>query len=368
MTQSADDTTTESSPNGSTRRSWMIDAEARVVTCSDGVLVRRGHKVTRLGGGNVSGFLSALLERAEDGRIDLPTHAVPAEKEEQLTRFLGVLEDAGLLIELNTPGDPLPGDPVTTGLWQRAHGTVDRADIAARLRTVPVAVVGSGALADRVRSGLVDAGVHVQDTDTGTDKNTVEQGREPGLAVVVGAHDEDPLLTEWNERALAAPTSSPWLVAIPFNGEHATVGPWIVPGQSACFRCYQLRRASTHSVEAVTPELADASMATLFADPSPRYPGLNLMQSGLVVDRVTDHVGLSDHGWQAVPGGLTTISVSMHGIGMESHRVLRVPRCPACSPAQGRGYPQVWHNRPIAESAQGDSDEQVLPAAERKHP
>lgn len=336
-----EDATADVPPSLSSGKSWLVSSDARVLTSgAEEVLIRQGSLVRRCAGQGVRNFVTAVLNKAEDGRIDLNLSGVDATRLSQLERILDQLVDAGLLIELTEPDRGGEHDPVTLGLWRRAGATIDRAEIAERLRTQSVSIVGSGALAERLRTCCLEAGLQVTDPDGNPDAASC-------VTVVVGGYEEDPALEEWNELALAAGSDRPWLAVVPYDGEYATVGPWIVPRESACYRCYRLRRASVFPDESVSTTLAAATSAGLSLDHSSRYPGLNLVQAGLVVDRLVEYIGLRGQAWQSVPGGLTTIAVGPSGIETDRHRVLRVPRCPQCSPMSGRGYPQVWFGRSV---------------------
>jgi bacteriocin biosynthesis cyclodehydratase domain-containing protein len=342
------DSMKEIPPCSPVNKSWLVNSEIRLLTSGDEILIRQGSLVRRCVSRNVFNIVTALLNKAENGKIDLDTSVVDTTRRSWLDRVCKQLADAGLLIELTEAERGEELDPMTFGLWQRAGGTIDRIEIAKRLRTSQVNIVGSGSLVDRLRTCCHQVGLQVKSSDDDADNR-------PSVAVVVAGYEEDPALEEWNERALAAGSAHPWLALIPFDGEHATVGPWMVPGESACYRCYRLRRASVFPDESVSATLARAKAVDLGLDQSSRYPGLNLIQIGLVVDRLIEHIGLEGQAQQSLSGGLTTVAIGPRGIEIERHRVLRVPRCPQCSPGSGRGYPQVWFSRSAATSASSSS-------------
>lgn len=321
-------------------RSWVLNSEARVLANGDEVLIRLGGVVTRCAGNGVATFVSALLDNVDDGRIDLRPSEMDVRRAAKLEQILDQLMHAGLLIELGAQDRGSAPDPVVFGLWQRAGGDVEREDIAGRLRTREVGIVGNGALADALRVRGREVGLRL--VDLNGDAAVI-----PPATVVVGGHEEDAALEQWNRRALDAGPDHPWLAVLPYDGQYATVGPWVVPTESACYQCFRLRRAAAFPDEVVSGALADARSLGPGLDQASRYPGLNLVQVGLVIDRLVEYVGLDGQGWQSQPGGLVTIAVGPSGIDIDRHRVLRVPRCPRCSPASGRGYPQVWFGRPV---------------------
>lgn len=321
-------------------RNWLVNTEARVLASGQDILVRHGGIVTRCTAPGIRRFVTALLDKAVDGRISVDPSEV---SEEQSTRFetlMGQLVAAGLLIEASRQADPMEQDtdPVVLGLWQRGGGAVERSEIHARLRDRPVRLIGSGGLHEDLRQALTAAGAAIGPDDDPT-----------APAVVVGGHEQDPVLTDWNEERLSDGLRVPWLAVVAFNGGQAAVGPWVVPGESACYQCYLLRKASNFGADEISAALTEAEPVGPVFDGSHRYPGLRLIQTGLVVDRIVERIGLQDRAGQTVPGELTTISLRYDSIDLERHRVLRVPRCVSCSPSAGIGYPQVW----FAKEAQG---------------
>ncbi|WP_017608825.1 TOMM precursor leader peptide-binding protein [Nocardiopsis xinjiangensis] len=314
-------------------RSWLVNTEARALARGQDILVRHGGVVTRCAAPGVRPFVAALLDRAVDGRIDIDPSEISEGQSSQFETLMSQLVAAGLFIEGSPPAgsEAQDLDPVVLGLWQRSGGSVERAEIHARLRDRPIRLVGSGRLHAELNQSLTDAGVVIGRDDDIT-----------APAVVVGSHEQDPVLTEWNAERLSEDLEVPWLAVVAFNGGQATVGPWVVPGQSACYECYLLRKASNFGTAEISSALAEAEPVGPVFDSSTRYPGLRLIQTGLVVDKVVERLGLQERAGQTVPGELSTISLRFDSIDLENHRVLRVPRCERCSPSAGIGYPQVW--------------------------
>ncbi|WP_017541745.1 TOMM precursor leader peptide-binding protein [Nocardiopsis halophila] len=320
-------------------RSWLVNTEARVLAHGPDILIRRGGLVSRCTGAGIREFVAELLDKAVEGRVVLDAAEAGEARTARFEALMARLVAGGLFIESGAgDGEADDADPVAVGLWQRGGGAVERADVQARLRTRPVRVVGSCGLAEDLRAALAGAGLQI-----------AADGAPAATAVVVGAHEEDPVLTEWNAARLEEAAPDPWLAVVSFSGGQAVVGPWVVPGESACYECFLLRRASVFGVHEVSSALAGAEPVGPVFDGSARHPGMRLIQTGAVVDRITERVGLQDRSGQAVPGGVTTISLRHDEIGMEHHRVLRVPRCPRCSPSAGIGYPQVWYAKGAAE-------------------
>ncbi len=337
-------------------RTWLVDPTARLLAVADGVLVRRADMVTRLEGEGVDDFVAAILSASRDGRLRLPGGQIDKQRSERLDSLLAALESSGLL-QPDDDDTATADSPIVFGLWSRSGYSVDRGVITERLARARVRILGHGAMTSHVVTAMQGAGIAVDVLSSSDQVSPPAQivdevdDTAGNVTVVVGRSDSDRLLSDWNRTVCDNGDANPWLAVTPFDGRRATVGPWVTPGSSACYRCYQLRRAATFPDESVVTELADGESTAELEFAPDLHPGVTLMQAGLVVDRVLDYLGLREQSWQAVPGGLTTVSVDPSGATQSTHRVLRVPRCPICSPAAGRGYPQVWFGRPLGDGS-----------------
>jgi bacteriocin biosynthesis cyclodehydratase domain-containing protein len=116
------------------------------------------------------------------------------------------------------------------------------------------------------------------------------------------------------------------------------VGPIVVPGESCCYRCVLLRRASN-------VDYGD-DLAEIEATPSAATedPGLAALATAL-----TAHLALR---W--VVGADTTLAGVMFAVearpapSVTEHVVLRVPRCPTCSNVERRAPRLPWHEARVA--------------------
>jgi bacteriocin biosynthesis cyclodehydratase domain-containing protein len=135
------------------------------------------------------------------------------------------------------------------------------------------------------------------------------------------------LFLAMNRIALSAGT--PWLRA----NESATdleIGPYVWPHQSACFTCLVMRRASTHE-HAVEEELHERHLARErpAGETAPRGELLVAACAGaalvaLEVERILTAV--------APPASLNAVvRFELLAGTLETHPLLRVPRCPDCS-------------------------------------
>jgi bacteriocin biosynthesis cyclodehydratase domain-containing protein len=314
---------------------------ARVEVTDDAVLVRDGDHVTKLRGGRLPTFTQALLTALSDGPTTLNIGAgVDRASLLALDSVLAQLVKAGLLERGDAADDITNASAAAIGMWLRVSRTVALPTIAQRLDTACCTVLGTGSLAERIAAELAAAGTPTVPVSSADDvPNSDDPVRD--VVVVVGDTDKDPLLHQWNKLALASGRT--WLPALPFDGRRAVVGPWTRPGRSACFTCYQLRRAAAFPDRAITDDLVAAQPVRTGGDRAALVPGVALVQTGLVVERVVEWIALSEtNAGLAVPGSLDTIEVTGSGMQLCNHRLFRVPRCPTCSPARDTGYPMIW--------------------------
>jgi bacteriocin biosynthesis cyclodehydratase domain-containing protein len=201
---------------------------------------------------------------------------------------------------------------------------------ATRLRDATAAVVGHGRWSLDVVRLLSDAGV-IQIRRLGW------HGRgDAALAIVIPEADELDRLPAWNVSALRR--GLPFLVIRPWDGRFASVGPLVVPGQTACYECVQLRRGAASGYPA---DFVDVESAPIAVQASAEIEA--------IVAAVAVHVALrwlvgSD---RTVPGVLFTVE-ALPALAIGRHDVLRVPRCAACSLASTVAPPLPWHQAAAA--------------------
>ena len=197
------------------------------------------------------------------------------------------------------------------------------------LEGASVGVVGSGPLAEEVArlvrlSGV--GGLERLDWDA-----SPALGLAPGLVVVAPSGEELTRLGDWNRAALTARV--PWLQLLPFDGRFVAIGPLYVPGETACFECYRLRRASNldYPTEFLILEQAPAS--------HPAAPTLDRAVAGFAATLVLRWLVQRD---QFLPGLWYALEHEWE-LRLSPHFVYRVPRCPACSGLDRQAPPLPWH-------------------------
>jgi bacteriocin biosynthesis cyclodehydratase domain-containing protein len=230
--------------------------------------------------------------------------------------------DDDLVRLLRPEGVVVDGPPVADeeALREAALGCVPPSLAAHRLSRARVTLVGSGPLAEEV-ARLLPGRLRRIDWD---------EPPRAELAVVAPSAAELPELAAWNERRVGDGTT--WLLVLPFNGRFATIGPLFVPGETCCHRCFVLRRAST------LPDSADFLALDLVRAAYPLGRSLAAALGGLASALASRWIARRDG---AIAGAFFALELD-DGLRLTRHRVLRVPRCDACSPARGEPSPVPW--------------------------
>ena len=146
----------------------------------------------------------------------------------------------------------------------------------------------------------------------------------------------NPWLDRLNEAAFALRV--PWLTIALLDGESAQIGPTIRPGVTACYKCFETRLKSNFSFigrdEAVekylgqTRERIDFGMLPPVADIVGGFAAIEVMRT------------LSPETVAQTSGRFMLFNVA--DFTTEFHPVLKLPRCPVCSPVRNKPKPRVW--------------------------
>ena len=157
-------------------------------------------------------------------------------------------------------------------------------------------------------------------------------GDEPAAddALWVHAATSDDELAATN--ALALERRRPWLQLPAFDGEVLLVGPLHVPGQTCCAQCVRIRRAANAPYDGPT------RAGRLLAAPRlHRVPVVVRLQAALAATIAATETLRPE---RSAVG--TVHALELATLRSTRHRVLRVPRCPACSSAAERAIPYPW--------------------------
>lgn len=186
-----------------------------------------------------------------------------------------------------------------------------------------VLVTGPDALARPALDALRDLGAPARVVPEATSP------REGELLLVLRAAWARPSLDVLNERCVEA--GAPFLVAGILEPRRLHLGPLVVPGETACLRCYLDRR--------VANTLNREGTRRLLEEPHPpsTFPGAaHVVATFAALEAARFQKGLA-------PATLgTAVSLGLDGFDVAHDRVLKAPRCPACSRLRRTSAPEPW--------------------------
>lgn len=300
----------------------------REITQDEGsVTFRGGAAAVRLHGRSVTDLLPDLLPRLDGTRTTAELEGeLPHVDPDVLRGALRVLHEQHLLGE----SDAYVGDAAVEGDDLYWESFPDGRTMAARLAEATVLVGGGGHLASEVAAILQRSRVGVAPGgDAHSFSSLMLDGNDVGVWCA-DSPDEDEL-REVN--LSAARSGTPWLAAT-LGADHATVGPFVLPGQSACHECFRLRLLSNRSMlddalgVPVTRSQPPSALPTCF---------VTLVAATAASEVVRRLSGL------ARPTSVGAfLSLTPAEALATRHEVLKLPRCPVCGPIRYRPQMKIW--------------------------
>ncbi len=249
---------------------------------------------------------------------------IGAQAAEAVGHALDVLAAHGLLVDGPQASPAVAGEAAIAAAYGVAPATA-----ADRIRAARVGVAGESAAAEQIARLLHADGV-------GEVRRLTWDEHDVDLAVVAPAPAEISRLPGWNRLALEHGLR--WVALRPFDGLVFAIGPLMIPGESCCHECLQLRLAAHVEYG------ADLTLVENEPTAASATAGLQAVAAGIV-----GHLALC---WLAgidtrLPGVLHILETQPE-LSLGTHAVLRVPRCPACSDADLLAAHLPWHEAEAA--------------------
>ncbi|MDO5619152.1 TOMM precursor leader peptide-binding protein [Kocuria sp.] len=320
---------------------WLLDPSLSVrLTETRALLLENGLTIHRIINSTVVDVAAKLFRQATGkvelpGQLDTPEASVAAE-------LMKALETLGFAVR--HPSDEQATRALDTyfDMRRRASRTLSLEEYVSLLGRTRVAVVGHGAVSAAILEAVENLGVYVS-------SSTTQSQTKADLIIVVSEGDYARSIDQFNMARLELDDGTPWLLVQPSDGARALVGPMIVPGTTACAMCYSLRRTSNFPDDAVSKDLEKATLLTR-GPASSANSFSHRFTVGMISQIVLDFAVDAFDGATSAPGILFALTTTRAELSVTTHKVLRVPRCPSCSPARGTGSPQIWFPAPAEES------------------
>ena len=262
--------------------------------------------------------LAALRTKVEDRYSD------------EFVAFVELLLSRSLISEDGSRSSA-PGWPHWRGQGRSARDFEDA------LAASRVGIVGSGIIAETVRAALVRDGIAC---------GTVSEAGSPsflrdfvaGQTLVIICSD-DMSLAGYDELNEACHQEQvPWTSAR-IDRRLGLIGPYVVPGQTACFACFELRARANCAHPGDHAALASHWRQR----PLVSLPSANLPEFAEVLGSM---VALDTH--RVVLGGALSaafgrlLTIDLQTLHTDSHEILKLPRCPVCSRTRETPQTRIW--------------------------
>ena len=284
---------------------------------ADGLTLKRGCTTTRIDGEHASEIVGAVLDLTRDAELteDELVALFPVDAQGSIRSLVGELRARRLLLPADSVADATAESQLDVFYWH--FGQPDEPSPSPP-RNERVAVVGGNRTAARLGALLDEAGFGDVVTDAADDLDG--DGPLPSIVALVSETGFGPL-RPWNERLLEREV--PFLPVV-IDDLVVYVGPLVVPHQTACFECF-LRRRYSNLDEAVAREAVE--LRPTGARIVGLHPAISTVAAGVAALELSKFFLPLHAARQA--GHLLTFNLLASRGGR--HRVLKVPRCPACS-------------------------------------
>ncbi len=334
--------------NGAARRLRALPVQ--LIETEGGVILKRGCVEIKIAGDRALEAVGILLDALTPGSSVeevLPRFAGPDRP--TIERLIRQLETRNLVIPIGAAAPPPSAESHLDVFYWHFGTTTD--EVNDRLNAVGIVVVGVNHVSRRLAGALVEAGVsNVRVVDYPTLRNTALFDDEGALradrwGVGIEPVPYDRLHAELAEGAFDCLVATSdfgglqsmrsWNELCVKKGRHflpvvlqdliGFVGPSVIPGETACYECFLSRlRSNRESGPGLEPSGDRAFEGQRVAG---FLPSMASILGDIAAVELTKFYSRALPLWKVG----TFIEVNMVACALESHKVLRVPRCPVCS-------------------------------------
>ena len=339
---------------------WRLVPGTEVIPVDKDSILLRSFSGTLMISGEFVGL--ELVRALDKAGLDAPLSALKDQISDRFSdefeSFVTLLGDKGLLLE--RPRDaPIGHDEAYWQSQGRDAATTSAALAAATVLVVGMGQVGLSAAGALARGGtgqllLVDSeeehaeaaaaacrriGAKARSVAGTVDglANWEELVAESDLVVVCS---DDMSLAGYDRANESCNHAGKRWTSVRIDRTHGLIGPFVIPGQTACFACYDLRSRANARHPSDHEALGRHRKSQHYRLPGswPIAPEFGAILGNLVAMDVR----------RVLAGGLVStafgrvIDIDLHSLETEAHEILKLPRCPVCSRARERPLTRIW--------------------------
>ncbi|MCZ6801234.1 MAG: TOMM precursor leader peptide-binding protein [Nitrospirae bacterium] len=329
----------------------------QLISIEKGVLIKRGCTVLKIQGEGadwaVQTVFSALIKKPST--YDEISQVFPSHDQEAVTHFLDMLIAKRFVVydsENPTQDSPTNAEsPLDIFYWN--FGLTNR-DVSEKLNSSPITILGVNFVSLRLFTSLAHSGMrnielvdhpafrnlrlfdqrenllpdnlpnpinctprNYKDWIDGTDPESI------GCLVATSDFGGHSSILEWNRYCLDHHLH---FFSVTLRDEIGFVGPLVIPGETACFQCFITREQSQSSNRLHSQTLDEQAFSGQGI--VGYHPSMASVLGDIAAIELHKFFGGRLPGWKAG----TVIEVNLLTSQMIPRKVLKVPRCPVCSP------------------------------------
>jgi bacteriocin biosynthesis cyclodehydratase domain-containing protein len=324
------------------------------IEIDDERLLVRGYSNSVVLSGSIIRAISPILSRENKFGKSFEVSEPEQESHEssQLREFFEVLADRGFAEAAET--DTTLANSIVecrdSAYW--SHNSHDPFPIKDKLKSTSIAVIGAGSIAATVKSCLIAGGVaNVVAISPDSllalfnDQQSNEQRSDTSASEAFGSIDFIVFASDGMEIAgidtvneFTQMSGIGWTL-VRMDRHRAILGPNVIPGQTACFTCYELRSRANAEFPSEHAALYNHWKRVTKRPPDWPLASATAASVGNWVALDTLRLASGSH-LSAVVGRI--ISLDMHSLQSNAQEILKLPRCPVCSSAAKRPQTRIW--------------------------
>jgi bacteriocin biosynthesis cyclodehydratase domain-containing protein len=324
----------------------------------EAIIVRRGNYELKISGEDAGEVLERLISCAleKDMTKSEMLNLFMAEYQDVVGEMIDLLIEKNILVEADNINSDERQNESSLEIFYWNFG-IDAKVVTERLNSANLVIVGVNEISRQLVTRLRETGVEnltVVDDPIGRnfgffgqqnqldhvawpDSLPVPQDYETwgsevdpsqiGCLVVTSDHGGQQFIRDWNQQCI---DSGVTLFPIILRNLIGFIGPYVVPGESACFECFRARQNS--HIE----DPAEVRASELYAFEGQKLNGYHPSMTAILGEYgAFELTKIFGRGISRYRVG-TVVRVNMILPQVSSHKVLKLPRCPVCSSLNSR--------------------------------